>query len=261
MISTINTLQNDVYLGEPFINLDSNNVLLDAPGAEYQLPYMQTKDTLVDIDRYKRFISSAISKFRHSRGYKNYKSYLMSLGLNKCQIMGNIDEKMATIEMHHNIITIYDIAILITEHILNTIGYITTFDLVSLIYQEHTLNNIPIVMLSSTVHEIYHNDPDFYVPMSMTIGKWWELLYKYRYGITLDISYKIIKFINKCQENNEIKNLEIFQLRDTISDWGKYNEYSNNIISNNHIMFNSNGFIDMEIDNNDTRYTLPQDFV
>ena len=35
--------------------------------------------------------------------------------------------------MHHNIINIHDIAYIITEHILNTVGKITTFDLVELL--------------------------------------------------------------------------------------------------------------------------------
>lgn len=147
--------------------------------------------------------------------------------------------------MHHNIITIYDIAILITEHILNTIGRITTFDLVSLLIQEHRLNNIPIVMLSKTAHQLYHDDPDFYIPLSMTFGQWWNLLFRYRYGITLDIAYKTVKYISNCQKNNELQNLEMFQLRDTIMNWGNYNEYNQyNIINNYNNNFINSAYVD-----------------
>ena len=51
----------------------------------------------------------------------------MTLGLDHCQFMSNIDAEMANVEMHHNVLTIYDIAIIITEHVINTVGYISTF--------------------------------------------------------------------------------------------------------------------------------------
>ena len=81
-------------------------------------------------------------------------------------------------------------------------------------------------MLSETVHQLYHDTPDFYIPLSMTFGKWWDLLIKYRYGITLDIAYKVIKYIQNCQRNNELNSVEFFKLSDDIENWGEYNEYS-----------------------------------
>ena len=150
----------------------------------------------------------------------------MSMGLDRCQVIGNIQDGMANIEMHHNFLTIYDITILISQHILNTVGRCTTFDIVALLMQEHRNNNIPIVMLSETVHQLYHDNPDFYIPISMTFGKWWDLLIKYRYGITLDIAYKVVKYIQNCQRNNELNSVEFFKLSDDIKNWGEYNEYN-----------------------------------
>ena len=60
----------------------------------------------------------------------------------------------------------------------------------------------------------------------MTFGKWWDLLIKYRYGITLDIAYKVVKYIQNCQRNNELNTVEFFKLSDDIKNWGEYNEYS-----------------------------------
>ena len=216
----------NIYLAQEYINTQDPIPTIYFPRCEYPLMFYQTRDTLADIDKYKNFIDNCIHRFRKSRTYKSYKSYLMSMGLDRCQVIGNIQDGMANIEMHHNFLTIYDITILISQHILNTVGRCTTFDIISLLMQEHRNNSIPIVMLSETVHQLYHDTPDFYIPLSMTFGKWWDLLIKYRYGITLDIAYKVIKYIQNCQRNNELNSVEFFKLSDDIKNWGEYNEYS-----------------------------------
>ena len=216
----------NIYLAQEYINTEDQIPAIYFPRCEYPLTFYQTRDTLADMDRYKAFIDNCTHRFRKSRTYKSYKSYLMSMGLDRCQVIGNIQDGMANIEMHHNFLTIYDITILISQHILNTVGRCTTFDIVALLMQEHRNNNIPIVMLSETVHQLYHDNPDFYIPISMTFGKWWDLLIKYRYGITLDIAYKVVKYIQNCQRNNELNSVEFFKLSDDIKNWGEYNEYN-----------------------------------
>lgn len=216
----------NIYLAQEYINTQDPIPAIYFPRCEYPLTFYQTRDTLADMDRYKTFIDNCTHRFRKSRTYKSYKSYLMSMGLDRCQVIGNIQDGMANIEMHHNFLTIYDITILISQHILNTVGRCTTFDIVALLMQEHRNNNIPIVMLSETVHQLYHDNPDFYIPISMTFGKWWDLLIKYRYGITLDIAYKVVKYIQNCQRNNELNSVEFFKLSDDIKNWGEYNEYN-----------------------------------
>lgn len=216
----------NIYLAQEYINTQDPIPAIYFPRCEYPLTFYQTRDTLADMDKYKTFIDNCTHRFRKSRTYKSYKSYLMSMGLDRCQVIGNIQDGMANIEMHHNFLTIYDITILISQHILNTVGRCTTFDIVALLMQEHRNNNIPIVMLSETVHQLYHDNPDFYIPISMTFGKWWDLLIKYRYGITLDIAYKVVKYIQNCQRNNELNTVEFFKLSDDIKNWGEYNEYN-----------------------------------
>lgn len=225
---------NDVYLAIEYIYKNPNISMMKLDKAPEPIYFEQTKDSLLDIEEYRKFIKNVIRRFRKSRDYKGYKSYLMCIGMNRCQILGNITDEMAEVEMHHNFLTIFDIAVLISQHILNTIGKITSFDLICLLSQEHRNNNIPIVMLSKTVHEMYHDDPNFYIPISMTFGKWWDLLIKYRYGITLDIADKVINYISKCQLNNELNTSEYFQLKQSIESWGRYNDYTNNHVVNNY---------------------------
>ena len=59
----------------------------------------------------------------------------------------------------------------------------------------------------------------------MTFGKWWELLSKYRYGITYDLAYKIIKYIKKYQDNEALSVSPT--LNDTILGYAQFNESSN----------------------------------
>lgn len=215
----------DIYLAKEYIDNTTPIPAIFFPSAEVPILFYQTRETLSDLEKYKAFIDNCISRFRRSRMYKSYKSYLMSLGLDRCQINGNIQDGMANIEMHHNFLTIYDITILISQHLLNTVGRCTTFDVVALLGQEHRLNNVPIVMLSETAHQLYHDTPDFYIPISMTFGKWWNLLSKYCYGITLDIAYKVIKYIHLCQRNNELTDIQFYRFSDEIKQWGEYNSY------------------------------------
>lgn len=216
----------NVYLASEFINNNDPIATMWFPSAQDYLPFYQTRETLADSEKYKAFVDNCVRRFRKSRTYKSYKSYLMSLGMDRCQVAGNIQDGMANIEMHHNFLTIFDITILISQHVLNTVGRCTTFDIVSLLAQEHKNNNIPIVMLSETAHQLYHDNPDFYIPISMTFGKWWELLVKYRYGITMDIAYKVINYIRKCQKNNELTELAFFKLANDVENAGYYNDYN-----------------------------------
>lgn len=206
---------------------DKYNPSIKSPNATYSLQFYQTKDSMMEIETYKRFLDNAISRFRKSKTYKNYKKYLYDIGLNRCQILSNIDSDMADIEMHH-VITIFDIALLITEHILNTRGYISTFDLVQLLKEEHKANRIPIVMLSGTVHQSFHNTEDIFIPAQMCFGYWQDLFLRYNRGITVEIANKLIDFIERSIEYGNIDSQltkNYLELRNNIEGWSKYNEY------------------------------------
>lgn len=199
---------------------NGNNPTLLSEMAGYDVPFAQTKETLADTESYKAFLDNAISRFRRSRTYKNYKSFLMELGLDHCQVHGNISSEMATIEMHHNVLTIFDIAFIITEHVLNTVGYITTFDLVELLAKEHTEHRVQLVMLTLTPHQLFHNEPQFFIPSNMCIGNWMEFLKRYYKGITQDIAYKIIYYIKREMElGGELYDKDLLELRESILSW------------------------------------------
>lgn len=218
--SLINKEENNYEI----ITFDSNNPSLRASDSSIDLSFYQTKDTLVDPDIYRNFIKNAESRFRRSKEYTAYKAYLMGLGFDHCQIMGNIESDQGVdIELHHNVLNLFDIFILICEHVLNTTGKISSFDLIQLVINEHFANRVGCCFLSTTAHQMFTDDPEAYIPPDMTFGKWWELLAKYRYGITFDIANKVNKYIAKFQ--NQISPTVQIMPQEQILSFAYFNEY------------------------------------
>ena len=218
--SLINKEENNYEI----ITFDSNNPSLRASDSSIDLSFYQTKDTLVDPDIYRNFIKNAESRFRRSKEYTAYKAYLMGLGFDHCQIMGNIESDQGVdIELHHNVLNLFDIFILICEHVLNTTGKISSFDLIQLVINEHFANRVGCCFLSTTAHQVFTDDPEAYIPPDMTFGKWWELLAKYRFGITFDIANKVNKYIAKFQ--NQISPTVQIMPQEQILSFAYYNEY------------------------------------
>ena len=204
-------------------NSGFDNPTLRSPNSVYELPFYQTRDTLLDIETYRNFLNNAISRFRKSATYKHYKGFLINLGMDRCQFHGNITNDMATIEMHHNCLTIHDIALIIAEHTINTVGRISTFDLVQLLKEEHKAHRVQLVMLSLTPHQLFHSDPEFFIHPNMCFGDWYSFLEKYKYGITQDIAFKVLFFLKKAIESSESCDNDLLKLRDSVKDWSVLN--------------------------------------
>lgn len=204
-------------------NSNSNPVIY-SPNSPFILPLNQSADTLQDVEIYKNFLKNSEANFRHSRTYKKIKSELINLGMDRCQLHGNITNEMATIEMHHTILTLFDVALIITEHTIKTTGQINTFQLIKKLKEEHKACNVPIVMLSKTPHQLYHNTNELYIPPNMVFGNWVNLLQKYPYGITLEIAYKIINYLTLAVEQEDVEKNDILAIREHVLSWSEYNK-------------------------------------
>lgn len=206
------------------ITYEDKNPVVYSPYATSDLSFYQTRDTLSDVDNFRNFLKNAESRFRASKEYKAYKAYLIEyLGIDRCQVMGNITVNDADIELHHNVLGLFDICLLITSHVINTVGVITTFDLIQMLIEEHKQNRVGVTFLCKTAHQKYTNDPNAYIPPEMTFGKWWELLAIYKYGITYDIAAKVINYIKKYQNNMPVS-VQLPQQEEILS-FAHYNEY------------------------------------
>lgn len=214
-----------IHVGETeIITKNDLNPTLSSPHNSFDLSFYQTKETLMDPEKYKSFLKNAERRFRASKEYKMYKAYLMDMGFDHCQIMGNIEaDDEVDIELHHNVLNLFDICIMISEHVLNTVGFISTFDLIQLLIREHFENRVGVTFLSCTAHEMFTNGDDSYIPPNMTFGKWWELLDRYKYGITYEIAQKLIRYITKFQ-NQIPASINIIQ-QEQILNFAYYNEY------------------------------------
>lgn len=230
---------------------DSYNPMIMSPNCPYGLQFYQTPESMADVETYKKFLTNVKKRFRGSKFYKQYKDYIMNeIGLNMDQTMPNIDESCATLEMHHNFLTLFDICLLITEHTLKTTGYVSTFDIVQLLKEEHRNNHVPIVILSKTSHQIIENDDEVVLPAQMCFGDWAALLSKYNKGITRNLYRKIMHFIQvSIEADNSVETKLIYNLlefRDELEDWSRYNDYGDNLrisgisYSNNYIDYRSN---------------------
>lgn len=209
------------------------NPTLESPSSPFSISFAQTKETLQDVDVYRNFLYSAITRVRTSNFYRHYKAHLIQMGVDRCQLHPHItvssdgEDDVATIELHHHVLTIFDIALVITEHILNTYGSLSSFDLSELIKMEHMNHNVGTVMLCKTCHQLYHNNENFKVSSTLGFGKWWELLQKYKYGITRDLAIKIYYMLKndlKNADDRDQKIKEMLKIRDQIIDWSSYNE-------------------------------------
>ena len=200
-------------------SFEFGNPTISSPNSEYAIPFYQTRDSLTDVDVYRQFLKNVEMRVRKSETYKNYKSFLMGLGFDHCQIHGYINSTMATIEMHHCILTLFDIAMLITEHLLNTVGYVSTFDVVQLIKEEHKAGNVALVMLSKTPHQVYHADKSFFIHPDMCVGNWPNLIKKYNKGLTQDLAFNLLYYIKKAIDIGCTDDSGLLELREYIKDW------------------------------------------
>ena len=87
--SLINNYQ-QYNLYPDIIQYNPNNPIVRSPNAVTDLYFYQTKETLMDVDVFRSFVKNAERRFRASKEYKAYKSYLIEyLGIDRCQILGN----------------------------------------------------------------------------------------------------------------------------------------------------------------------------
>lgn len=200
--------------------MDDENPSIASPFSPFIIQFYQTSDSLNNIEDYRIFLKNVESAFRVSREYKAIKSRLIESGMTNCQIHGNLNSEMVTIEMHHNMLTLFDLAMIITEHMVRTTGRISSFDVERLLVDAHVNNEVLLVMLSKTPHQVYHNNSEFFLPFEMCIGEPWKFLEKYKYGITQDIAYKILRYLRQEEKNNgKINDQGLLNIRKSIADW------------------------------------------
>jgi len=202
------------------VDMNAVNPIIGDPTSITAISFYQTRDTLMDTEEYSKFIYSVENQFRRSRFYKDYKGSIMNRGIDFDQIMRNINGEMADIEMHHMLPTLKDAAIAISEYYLITTGKVCTFDVIKALEEAHRENMMAVVMLTSTMHQNVHQDPNAFIPISMCYGNPFKFLDKYGKYFSLDIAFKwLLQFKQEEQHNYKVYWPNIARAREQLLDW------------------------------------------
>lgn len=202
------------------IDMNNTNPIIGDPSMVSVIQFAQTRDTLMDTEIYSKFIYSAENSFRRSRFYKDYKANIMNRGLNFDELIRGITSEQADIDLHHHLPTLNMASIMICEHLLNTVGKVTTFDIVEALEEAHRCNMINVIMLSETMHQAYHQDATAFLSITQGYGNPFLFLDKYKDGLTLDISFKwLLQLKLEEQFGNKSTWLNIPKQREILLNW------------------------------------------
>lgn len=185
-------------LPEIIYNKDKITPIIDARSAHYHIPYFKGEDYFNSIDSYTSFIKGCEKAVRQNDRYNKYIAYLKTeVQLNHCQVLKDIDDNDASIEMHHGpIFTLYDICSIVVEYFLAKKWKITTFRIADMVLDEHQKNRIQVVMLSSTIHEQVHQR-NIFINMKQAYGDINAFLHKYGPYMSDEYKEKLNNYIDR----------------------------------------------------------------
>lgn len=204
-------------------SIENNPIIADQsqPNAIF---FAQTRDSLIDTDIYSKFVYSCENNFRRSRFYKDYKCDIMNRGLYRDQMMASITSEMADLELHHHFPTLKQATIMITEHMLNTKGCVTTFEVVRALEEAHRNDWMSVIILSETQHQVFHSDSSIFISITQCAGDGFKFIDEYIDGMTLDISFKLLLQLKlETEYNNKSFSPSMVKARNQILSW----QYSN----------------------------------
>lgn len=202
------------------LDYNTTNPVIGDPSHDTPIFFKQTRETLLDCEEYSRFVYSIENQFRRSRFYKDYKSSVMNRGLFFDQQMRAITSEMADIELHHHLPTLKDATIAITESFLTEAGGVTTFDVIKALEEAHRNNMMGIIMLSSTIHQLYESGCGAFISITQLYGNPFAFIDRYSRYFTLDMSFKILmQFKQEEQYGNRTVWKQIAKAREQMLDW------------------------------------------
>ena len=202
----------------------TNNPVIADPSQVNAIFFAQTRESLIDTEIYSRFIYSCENNFRRSRSYKDYKGSIMNRGLNRDMNMANITSDMADLELHHHFPTLKQATIMIAEHMLNTKGCVTTFEVIRALEEAHRNNWMGVIILSKTQHQVFESDPTSFISLAQCYGDPFKFLDNYIDGMTLDISFKMLLHLKlETEYNNKSYSPNMVKAREQILSWQKFN--------------------------------------
>lgn len=151
---------------------------------------------------YKKFIKNVELLIRKSKEYTGYiKTLKEEYPMMKIDnILSNISDSDASIELHHYPFTLYDVVDVVAIHSINKGKQINTNRLAKLIMEMHYENIIGLVPMTSTIHELAHQG-HLFLAKDQIFGNWSEFVDRYKEVLTDEMKYKL-KQIEEMSEKN-----------------------------------------------------------
>lgn len=157
----------------------------------------------------KRFIKNTEKTIRTSNDYKAYISQIKNVFiLTKDNILSNITDSEASIELHHYPFSLYDIVdAVMATHILDDKEF-TSFSLADEIMDLHFNHKIGLVPLSITTHELAH-DGEIFLRKDQIFGQYEEFAKMYDKGIDVDLKEKLKKIAKETEKGAAVDPKEV----------------------------------------------------
>ena len=175
------------------------------------------------INMYNRFIRSVCNNLYKSRFYKDYKSYIMSFGFAfDMQRPGITADMIDNLSLHHNLPSLKQAAICITEYLVATQGCANTFDVNMLLEETHRNNEIAVIMLAESFHQAHHANPASFISVRQCIGFPERFIRKYAPYMTLDIAYDILLKLKQEEQYGASFSPIMVQAREELLSWYNY---------------------------------------
>ena len=203
------------------VNKPNTNPTIDSDESYYEIPFYKDADYMFSLENEVAFIKAVERMVRTSKYYSRYIAHLkVDLGLNFCQVKGNISEDEDAgvkdlIEMHHGpIFTLFDVVSIILNYMLIKGMKITTFSVANRVIEEHFKHRVQTVMLCETVHQLVHDNKVF-LNYRQGFGDLYSFLEIYYEGLDEIMVNKIIDYIDKCKkyDSNDFGNLNVIVTR------------------------------------------------
>ena len=168
-----------------------------------EIAYFKTIEDFMDESNYSKFVKAVENMVRTSNDYKAFIDYIKrTLGLNFCQVLSKVNDDYATIEFHHGpIFTLYDICEVELTKYLKTGQRINTFRIADSVLQLHFDLKVNGVMMSKTVHEMFH-EQEIFINVNQCIGEVNAYIREYARYFTPEVKYKLWNYVKMCENND-----------------------------------------------------------
>ena len=198
----------------PDIIYDKSEItpIVDADTSFYKIMMYKDLDYFANYENYVAFVKGIEYDVRHNDRYNKYISYLKhEVKLNRCQVLKNITDEDADIEMHHGpILNLFDICAIVLEYFILKKWKISTFKVADVVLTEHQMNRVQVVMVSSTIHQEIHNG-DIFINYHQAFGDLNAFIKKYKEAISDEYRMQINRYIDRSlmYDSNDFSVLDL----------------------------------------------------